>query len=211
HWCSFVLGGGAKLVKGGLLTPEALAANRWFIDLYTDKHVEPPSAPSDGFLQTINNMKAGRTAMTIHHIGSANELSAALGDAITAVPVPRGPHGEGWATYGDGSSAVLAQSKNRDAAWQWIAFLSTGANNVAFNKLSGQVTVTISGGRNWAFQPQRFMDTTVASLPMASVLPASSQTADFTRTVWPQTTQKALLGQITPDEMMRTFEKLYFG
>ena len=210
-WATFVLGGGAKLEKGGLLTPEALAANRWFIELFTEKHVEPPSAPSDGFLQTINNMKAGRTAMTIHHIGSANELSAALGDAITAIPVPRGPHGDGWSTYGDGSSTVLAQSKNQDAAWQWISFLSTGANNVAFNKLSGQVTVTISGGKNWSAEPQRFMDATVASLPMAAVLPPSSQTADFTRTVWPQTTQKALLKQISPDDMMREFEKLYFG
>ena len=43
------------------------------------------------------------------------------------------------------------------------------------------------------------------------VLPSTTQTADFTRTVWPQTTQKALLGQITSDEMMRTFDRLYFG
>jgi multiple sugar transport system substrate-binding protein len=211
HWASFVLGGGAKLEKGGLVSPDALAANRWFIGLHTEKHVFPPSAPNDGFLQTINNMKAGRTAMTIHHIGSANELNAALGDAITAVPVPHGPQGKGWATFGDGSNAVFAAGKNQEAAWKWISFLSTGANNVAFNKLSGQVTVTISGGKNWSFQPQRFMDATVASLPMAATLPASDATADFTRTVWPQTTQKALLGQITPDDMMRTFEKLFFG
>jgi len=79
-WATFVLGGGAELKKGGLVTPEALAANKWFIDLYTTHHVAPPSAPTDGFLQTINNMKAGRTAMTIHHIGSANDLNAALGD-----------------------------------------------------------------------------------------------------------------------------------
>jgi hypothetical protein len=29
--------------------------------------------------------------------------------------------------------------------------------------------------------------------------------------VWPQNTQKALLGQIQPDEMMQRFEKLFFG
>ena len=46
---------------------------------------------------------------------------------------------------------------------------------------------------------------------IARVLPSTTQTADFTRTVWPQTTQKALLGQITSDEMMRTFDRLYFG
>ncbi len=210
-WATFVLGGGATMTKGGLVSPAALAANRWFIDLYRTHHVCPPSAPSDGFLQTINNMKAGRTAMTIHHIGSANELVAALGDAITAVPVPRGPDGQGWATFGDGSNAIFAGSRNPDAAWKWISFLSEGDNNVEFNKLSGQVTVTTSGAKNWTFEPQRFVQATINSLPIAKVLPPVPQTADFVRTVWPQTTQKALLGEITPDQMMQTFDKLYFG
>jgi multiple sugar transport system substrate-binding protein len=210
-WATFVLGNGAKLAKGGLLTPQALAANRWYIDLYRTQRVCPPSAPTDAFLQTVNNMKAARTAMTIHHIGSANDLATALGDAITAVPVPRNPQGGGWATYGDGSSAVFSASKNKEAAWKWISYLSTSAPNVAFNKLSGQVTVTTSGVANWNVQPKRFIDATTQSLPLANVLPILPQTADFTRTVWPQTTQKAMLGQITPDEMMQTFDKLFFG
>ena len=210
-WATFVLGNGARIERGGLLTPQALAANRWFIDLHRVHHVTPPSAPTDAFLQTVNNMKAGRTAMTIHHIGSANDLAAALGDAITAVPVPRNAQGGGWATYGDGSSAVFAASKNQEAAWRWISWLSTGAANVAFNKLSGQVTVTTSGVAHWDVQPRRFIDATTQSLPLANVLPLLPQTADFTRTVWPQTTQKALLGQIAPDDMMQVFDKLFFG
>ena len=210
-WATFVLGNGAKIAKGGLTSPQALAANRWFIDLYRSRKVCPPSAPTDAFLQTVNNMKAGRTAMTIHHIGSANDLTAALGDAITAVPVPHGPNGPGWATYGDGSSAVFAASKNQEAAWQWAAYLSTSATNVTFNKLSGQVTVTTSGAASWDVQPRRFIEATTRSLPVAQVLPNLPQTADFTRTVWPQTTQQALLGQIGPDDMMRTFDKLFFG
>jgi len=210
-WCTFVLGGGAKMQKGGLVTPQALAANRWFIDLYRAHPVCPPSATTDGFLQIINNMKAGRTAMTIHHIGSANELSAALGDAITAVPVPRGPQGEGWTTYGDGSSAVFSACANPDAAWKWVSFLSTGPTNASFARLSGQLPVTSSSLRTWDVQPRRFIEASQKSLPIAKTLPASSQTADFTRTVWPQTTQKALLGRISPDDMMRVFEQLYFG
>jgi multiple sugar transport system substrate-binding protein len=211
HWCSFVLGGGARMEKGGLVSPEALAANRWFIELFTVKKLFPPSAPNDGFQQVIANMKAGRTAMTIHHIGSANELVAALGDGITAIPVPRGRQGRGWTSFGDGSNAIFSAGANQAAAWQWISFLSTGDTNVAFNKLSGQVTVTTSGAKNWSLQPQRFMDATTASLPIAATLPSTPQTADFTRTVWPQTTQKALLGQISPDDMMRIFEKHFFG
>jgi multiple sugar transport system substrate-binding protein len=210
-WATFVLGGGAKMEKGGLTTPAALQANRWFIDLYRAHHVCPPSAPTDAFVQTINNMKAGRTAMTIHHIGSANDLVATLGDGITAIPMPRGPTGGSWATYGDGSNALFSASQNPDAAWKWIAYLSAGEANVRFNKLSGQVTVTTSGANTWDVQPRRFIDATTRSLPIAHTLPPSSQTADFTGTVWPQTTQKALLGQISPDDMMATFAKLYFG
>ncbi|MBV8914616.1 MAG: extracellular solute-binding protein, partial [Acetobacteraceae bacterium] len=172
---------------------------------------EPPSAPTDGFLQTINNMKAGRTAMTIHHVGSANDLAAALGDGITAIPVPRGPAGEPWATYGDGSSAVFSASSNPDAAWKWVSYLSSAGANGAFNRLSGQLPVATSDFQAWDVQPRRFIEASQNSLPFAKVLPSSTQTADFTRTVWPQTTQKAMLGQISSDDMMRAFDKLYFG
>ena len=90
-----MLGNGATVTKGGLVSPAALAANRWFIDLHRTHHVCPPSAPTDGFLQTVNNMKAGRTAMTIHHVGSANDLAAALGDGITAMSRPA-RHRRAW-------------------------------------------------------------------------------------------------------------------
>jgi multiple sugar transport system substrate-binding protein len=210
-WASFVLGNGAKLARGGLLTPQALAANRWFIDLFRTEKVEPPSAPTDGFLQTVNNMKAGRTAMTIHHVGSAVELAEALGDGLTAIPIPKGPHGDGWSTYGDGSSAVFSACRNPDAAWAWVAYLSSGAANPAFARLSAQLPVTTSGMAAWDVQPRRFIEASAKSLPTARVLPATTQTADFTRTVWPQTTQKAMLGQIPPDEMMRTFDALFFA
>jgi multiple sugar transport system substrate-binding protein len=210
-WATFVLGGGAKLEKGGLVSPAAFAANQWFIDLHRTQHVTPPSAPTDGFLQTINNMKAGRTAMTIHHVGSANDLVAALGDGITAIPCPRGAVGDGWTSYGDGSSAVFSASANPDAAWKWVSYLSTGQMNATFAKLSAQLPVTTSSLAKWDEQPRRFIDASAKSLPMARTLPSTTQTADFTRTVWPQTTQKALLGQISPDDMMHVFDKLYFG
>ena len=210
-WMPFAFGTGAKPVKGGFVSPAALSQNRYFIDLYRTHKVCPPSAPTDAFLQVINNLKAGRVAMAVHHISTANDMAATFGDAITAVPVPRGPGGTGWATYGDGSNCVFSASKNPEAAWKWISWLSEGPNNVIYNKAAGQMTVTKSGAANWTLHPKRFVDATVNSLPIAGVLPNLPQTADFTRVVWPQTTQKALLGQIQPDEMMQTFEKLFFG
>lgn len=210
-WTNFVFGTGAKPVRGGFVSAPALTMNRFFVDLLRVHKVCPPSAPTDSFLQIINNMKAGRTAMTVHHISTANDLVATFGDAITAVPMPHAGPGTGWATYGDGSNCVFSASKNPEAAWKWGSWLSEGANNVLFNKAAGQMTVTTSGAANWTLHPKRFVDATVQSLPIAQILPNVPQLADFTRVVWPQTTQKALLGQIPPDEMMQTFEKLFFG
>jgi len=211
HWASFALGGGASFEKGGLVTPQALAANRWFVGLGREHRVFPPSAPADGFRQVIDNMKAGRTAMTIHHVGSATELVGALGDAIIAVPVPRGPGGRGWTAFGDGSNAVFAQGRNQEAAWRWISFLSAGEANVVFNQLSGQLPVTASGQRAWTGHPERFIRASSESVPLMATYPQSPKTTDWTRTVWPQTTQRALLGQTEPDEMMRVFERHFHG
>ncbi len=210
-WMPFAFGTGARPAKGGFVSPEGLAANRYFIDLYRTHKVCPPSAPTDSFLQIVNNMLAGRTAMTVHHISTANQMAERFGDAITAIPVPRGPNGKGWATFGDGSTCVFNASKNPDAAWKWISWLSEGQNNVLYNKAAGQMSVTTSGAAGWTVHERRFVDATIQSLPIAQSLPNLSATADFTRVVWPQTTQKALLGALPPDEMMQTFEKLFFG
>jgi multiple sugar transport system substrate-binding protein len=211
HWGSFVLGGGANFTKGGMVSPKALAANRWFVALGREHKVFPPSAPTDGFRQIVDGFKAGRTAMTIHHIGSANEMVEALGDKVSAVPVPRAADGKGWTSFGDESNAVFAASRNKEAAFKWISFLSTGENNVAFNRFTGQLTVTTSGASNWTMHPKRFVDATFASLPIADALPDSPKTADFTRTVWPTNMQRAMLGQIEPDAMMQTIEQHFNG
>jgi multiple sugar transport system substrate-binding protein len=211
HWGSFVLGGGASFDKGGMISSQALAANRWFVDLHRTHKVFPPSAPTDGFRQIVDGFKAGRTAMTIHHIGSANEMVQALGDKVSAAPVPRSPGGGGWTSFGDESNAIFASSRNKEAAFRWISFLATAENNVAFNRLTGQLTITTSGAKTWDLHPKRFVDATFASLPIAAVLPDRPQTPDFTRTVWPTTMQRAMLGQITADEMMQAIEKHFHG
>ncbi|MDR3476239.1 MAG: sugar ABC transporter substrate-binding protein [Devosia sp.] len=211
NWGPFVLGGGANFAKGGMISDAALTANRFYVGLGTEQKVIPPSAPTDGFKQIVANFQSGRTAMAIHHVGSSNDMAKALGDKVSAVPVPHGPDGKGWTLYGDESNAVLAASANKEAAFKWISFLSTGDNNAAFNALTGQLSVTTSGAAKDTIHQPRFVAASTASLPMAGVLPDSAKTADFTGTVWPTNMQQALLGQITPDAMMRAIETLYNG
>ncbi|HET7411747.1 MAG TPA: sugar ABC transporter substrate-binding protein, partial [Pararhizobium sp.] len=161
QWGTFVLSSGAKL-DGDLVTPEAVKANQWLVDLYSKDHVIPPSAPNDGFQEIISAFQQGRTAMTIHHIGSSNAMVKALGDKVSAVPVPK-CNGGRWTSYGDESLAIFSQSENKDAAWKWASFLATGENNVMFAKATGQMTVTKSGTANWTFHKKRFVKATEES------------------------------------------------
>lgn len=208
QWGAFVMSQGAELKPGGLTNDKAVAANQWLIDLFQKDKVIPPSAPNDGFQEITGAFKSGKTAMTIHHIGSSNDMVKALGDKVSAVPVPE-CGGNRWTSYGDESLGIFASSEVKDAAWKWISFLAEGENNVAFNKATGQMTVTQSGAANWTLHERRFVDATVNSLPFAKVLPQNTATSEFVNTAWQTAMQQALTGQITSKQMMEQLEALF--
>lgn len=208
QWGAFVMSQGAELKAGGLTNDKAVAANQWLIDLFQKDKVIPPSAPNDGFQEITGAFKSGKTAMTIHHIGSSNDMVKALGDKVSAVPVPE-CGGNRWTSYGDESLGIFASSEVKDAAWKWISFLAEGENNVAFNKATGQMTVTQSGAANWTLHERRFVDATVNSLPFAKVLPQNTATSEFVNTAWQTAMQQALTGQITSKQMMEQLEALF--
>ncbi|RKX78098.1 MAG: sugar ABC transporter substrate-binding protein [Spirochaetes bacterium] len=209
-WGAFVLSSGANFEKGGLTTPEAIAANQWFIDLYRVHKVSPPTTPNDGFKEIIANMQSGRTATTIHHIGSAKGMVDALGDKISAFPVPEGTEGR-WTSFGDEENAIFSASKVKEAAWKWISFLATKENNLTWQKASGQISVNKSNAEADYGELSRFVKATTESADFAGVLPAHPATAEFVESVWPTTMQRAFLGEITSKEMMEIFEKHFYG
>ena len=202
-WGTFVLSSGAQFFDengdSGLTTPEAIAANQWFIDLYRVHKVSPPTTPSDGFKEIIANMKSGRTAMTIHHLGSAAQMEEALGDKISAAPVPKGTEGY-WTSFGDEENAVFSATKVPDAAFKWAAFLAEAENNAIWQKSSGQVSINKS---NASVDAGRFLKATTDSADFAGVLPAHVKTAEFVESLWPALMQQAFAGKISSEEMMQ--------
>ena len=204
-WGTFVLSSGAEFFlpdgSSGLITPEAIAANQWFIDLYRVHHVSPPTTPNDGFQQIIANMQSGKTAMTIHHIGSSQGLADALGDKLSAAPVPKGTK-KYWTSFGDEENGVLAATQYPDAAFKWASFLATAENNAIWQKSSGQVSINKS---NATAGGNRFLKATTDSADFAGVLPAHPGTAEFVESLWPTQMQRAFLGEISSAEMMQIF------
>ena len=207
YWGTFVLSSGAEFFDqdGNVVldSEEAVEANQWYIDLYREHGVSPPTTPADGFVEVIDNMLTGRTAMTIHHIGSAQQMHDQFGEDISAFPVPAGTHGH-WTSFGDEQTAILAtDGATQDAAWKWISFLATAENNQMWNDISGQVSINISNEDVDYGEIQRFLEVTTASADYASVLPPHPEIASFVESTWPAEMQRAFEGEITSEEMMR--------
>lgn len=207
NWGPFVLSQ-AEFKSGGLTDAKAVAANQWYVDLFTKEKVAPPSAPNDGFNEIISTFKSGRTAMIFHHVGSSATMVDTLGDKVSAVPVPS-CNGGRWTSFGDESTALFKASKVKDAAWKWMTFISYGEQNLKFVKATGQMTVSKSAAPK-SDLAQRFVKATMDSLEAAKPLPAVPETADFVNTVWPTNMQLALTGKITPAKMMQEIEALYY-
>ena len=209
HWASLTLSRDGVGFGPGELTSEAgVAGTQFVLDLFQKDKVFPPSAPNDGFKEIIGAFQGGQTAMTIHHIGSSADMVKALGENVSAVPVPECGGGH-WTSFGDESTAVFSAAQDKEAAWKWISFLSSPGNNAAFNKATGQLPVTKSDSATWDGHEKRFVDATVASLPFAQLLPNTSETADFANTVWPVAMQRALIGEISAAEMNAEIDALY--
>lgn len=208
HWASLTLGRDGVSLTDGIESEAAIAGSQFVVDMFREDGSFPPSAPNDGFQEIIGGFKAGKTAMTIHHIGSANGMVEALGDKVSATTVPECGGGH-WTAFGDESTAVLSSAEDKDAAWKWISFLSTAGNNAKFNEATGQLPVTKTDSATWTLHPQRFVEATVDSLPFANLLPNRTETSDFVNTVWPVAMQRALTGEITAAEMNAEIAKLY--
>lgn len=208
HWGAFTLGRDGVALDQTLTSDAGVAGTQFVMDLFQKDKVFPPSAPNDGFQEIIGAFKTGVTAMTIHHVGSSNDLVEVLGDKVAATTVPECGGGR-WTTFGDESTAVLSNASDKEAAWKWISFLSTAENNALFNTATGQLPVTQSDTAKWSGHQPRFVEATQASLPFAHLLPASSNTPEFVNTVWPANMQRALLGQITALQMNETIAALF--
>lgn len=200
-WGSFIYARGGTFAD--LTTPEAVQGMQDFIDLY-QKGYTPPTAPSDGFSQIIDNFKSGLTAMTIHHIGSSAGMVETFGDDVGAFVFPAGV-GQ-WTSMGDTENVMFASCANKEAAFAWLAYLATGKGQETWCKTTGNVPVAASVKALDEFQSNPFMKVSIEGAPYAGILPILDTTTEWISSVWPSTVQQALLGEITAQECMDTLQ-----
>lgn len=200
-WGSFIWARGGNFAD--MASAKAVAGMQDFIDLYKNGYV-PPTATMDGFNEIIANFKSGKTAMTVHHIGSSVGMMGTFGDDVDAFPFPGGV-GQ-WTSMGDTENVMLKNTKNKDAAFEWLAYLATGKGQETWCTVTGNVPVSKSVQKLPVFQNSKFMKVSIEAAPYAGIFPILDTTTEWISTIWPNTVASALLGKITAAEAMQQLQ-----
>ena len=206
-WGSFIYAAGGSFED---MTSEAsVKGMQDFIDLYTDGCV-PSTAPNDGFQETIEtNFKSGKCAMVIHHTGSYKGMVETFGDDVAAFQFPAG---EGrWTSMGDTENVMFESCENKEAAFEWLAYLATGKGQETWCTVTGNVPVSQRVQAMDEFQDNRFMKASIEGQDFAGIIPILDTTSEWIANIWPSTVQQALLGQITAEDAMQTLQTGLWG
>lgn len=181
---------------------DAVQANQWYLDLYLKEKVAPPSAPADGFNEIVAAFQAGKTAMTVHHVGSSAGLQRVLGDKFAATPMPGGPKGR-FSTVAVDYNAITKMSKQKDATFTFISWLAEKEQN-DFYATAGSVLPVLDSLKDKYAAINRFYKASTDSIPYAGNYPLIPTLGKWTEMIWPPTMQQALNGQIDSKTTVKT-------
>jgi len=201
-WGSFIHARGGDFAN--MVSDEAIAGMEDFIQLYTNGYV-PPTAPADGFNEIIANFKSGRTAMTVHHTGSAAGMVETFGDDVAAFPFPAGA-GQ-WTSMGDTENVVFESCENKDAAFEFVSYMATGDGQQRWCEVTGNVPVSKRVQAMDMFQNNKFMKASIEGVSFAGILPILDTTTEWISIIWPNTVAQGLSGDLSAKEVMEVLQK----
>ena len=196
-----------KLTNGKLWfkDPRALKGLKLYLNFY--RNTAPSDAINWGFDEQVNAFVSGTTPFLFQDPDTTGLLNSLLkkGQYKTA-PLPVGPSGKVYPSYGFGGWGIANYSKHKDLAWEFIKFFTTPMISAYFCKEYGALPVLKSvfendpyfnsgvfeGWKEMFANPKKYVFT---SYPLANK-------------GWPKwtkfqqdTMQQALLGRISLDEL----------
>ena len=132
-----------------------------------------------------------------------------FGDDVDAFPFP-GDVGR-WTSMGDTENVLLRSSKNKDAAFEWLAYLATGKGQETWCTVTGNVPVSKVVAQLPFFQNNRFMKVSIEGAPFAGIFPILDTTTEWINVIWPNTVAAALSGKLSAAEAMRQLQAGLYG
>ncbi|MFO7545183.1 MAG: sugar ABC transporter substrate-binding protein [Trueperaceae bacterium] len=208
QWLAFMLAGGCNLVdEAGEVVADGgacVAANQAYIDLFGVHEIAPPSAPSDGFAQVIGSFEAGITSFVAHHVGSSKRLTDVHGDALGVMDIPAVDPANPATMAAMSGNVIFAGSDKEEAAWTFLSWLTEQEQMDKMSRsINGQLPVLQSVAELDYYQQNPFFRLSLAQADYATAWPPLPGVGYISSQLWQASMQRALLGEISSEEMMR--------
>ena len=136
-------------------------------------------------------------------MNSANEITEVLGDDVEVVPLPQGEQGR-YLPSEPCHWAVSAESENIEEAVDFLKYSTGTEAHKALCKSAGLVPFVSTVTEDADFTENKFCKASMEYLQNVKTFPVCSTWGDWSETIWPQTMQRAMLGEISSEEMIQT-------
>lgn len=177
----------------------------WYIDLYKDG-LAPKDSVNWGFNEIVAGFYTGQCAFLDQDPDALIAIAERMKpEQFGVTTFPKGPDGKAFPTIGYAGWSLMEASENKDLAWKLIATLEGPEGNVPWNKMTGALPALKSAESDPFYQSEAFKGW-FEELGDADVVPTIMPTwleefAFFKDSLAISSGQKALLGEITPEEL----------
>lgn len=199
---------GATLLRDGgrygdFANPAFRRGFAFYIDLFREGLA--PRVSASEISNRYQEFERGNIAMVITGPWEIGEFGTRVREAPWATAPLPGPDGPGVSLAGGASLVLFRGSRQKDAAWKFIEFLSESAQQVRFYELTGDLPARRSAWESPALagnvHAQAFRDQLDRVVPLPKV-PESEQ---IVSKVFEQG-ERAARGQATVDQALRTLD-----
>ncbi len=179
----------------------------YVIDLYKNGY-----APKDSVNWGFNEIVAGFYSGTCAFLDQDPDALIAIAQRMKpedfgVMTMPKGPDGKTFPTIGFAGWSMMSKSENKDLSWKLIETLEGPEGNIEWNKKTGALPVHKSAEKDPFYASEQFKGW-FDELADKSAVPTTMPTyleefAFFKDSLVIKTSQEALLGDITPEDLAK--------
>ncbi|HEX6909309.1 MAG TPA: sugar ABC transporter substrate-binding protein, partial [Longimicrobium sp.] len=199
--------GGTLLRDGGRYGDFSNPAFRRGFDFYVGLFREglAPRVSASEISNRYQEFERGNVGMVITGPWEIGEFGRRVTSAPWATAPLPGPDGPGVSLAGGASLVLFRNSRNRDAAWKFIQYLSEPATQVRFYELTGDLPARRSAWQSPVLARNAHAAAFRSQLDRVVPLPKVPESEQIVSKVFEQG-ERAVRGQATVEEALRTLD-----
>jgi multiple sugar transport system substrate-binding protein len=191
--------------------PGAVKGIQFQIDIY-QKGYAPRDSVNWGFNEIVAGFYSGTCAMLDQDPDALIAIAQRMDKADFAVaPMPLGPSGKAFPTIGYAGWSMFSASQHKEEAWKLIAHLSNAQSNLEWAKFVGVIPTHKGADQDAFFQGENYAGWfTELNDPKYELIPVPvhlEKLGYFFDVLSVQTAQKALLGELTAQQLADEWAK----